>query len=78
MKIIENLKNKTSTGMDGISNQLLKSAKNVWVKPITTIINQIIVTGMFPHNLMTMTMTMTMKTILLNIKTVCSFYIIEL
>ena len=27
---------------------------------------------------MTMTMTMTMKTILLNIKTVCSVYIIEL
>ena len=51
MKIIENLKNKTSTGIDGISNQLLKSAKNVLVKPITTIINQMIVTGIFPDNL---------------------------
>ena len=39
MKLIENLKNKTSTRIDGISNQLLKSAKNVLVKPITTIIN---------------------------------------
>ena len=32
MKIIENLKNKTSTGIDSISNQLLKSAKNVFCK----------------------------------------------
>ena len=51
MKIIENLKNKTRTGIDGISNQWLKSAKNVLVKPITTIINQMIVTGIFSDNL---------------------------
>ena len=51
MKIIENLKNKTNSGIDGISNQLLKSAKNVLVKPITTIVNQMIVTGIFPDNL---------------------------
>ena len=51
MKIIENLKNKTSSGIDGISNQLLTSAKNVLVKPITTIINQMIFTGIFPNNL---------------------------
>ena len=51
MKIIENLKNKTSSGIGSISNQLLKSAKNVLVKPITTIINQMIVTGIFPDNL---------------------------
>ena len=51
MKIIENLKNKTSTGIDGISNQLLKSATNVLLKPITTIINQMLVIGIFPDNL---------------------------
>ena len=51
IKLIENLKNKTSTGIDGISNQLLRSAKNVLVKPIITIINQMIVTGIFPDNL---------------------------
>ena len=51
MLLLENLKNKTNTGIDGISNQLLKSAKNVLVKPITTIINQTIVTGIFPDNL---------------------------
>ena len=51
MKIIGNLKNKTSTGIDGISNQLLKSANNVLVKPITAIINQMVVTGIFPDNL---------------------------
>ena len=32
MKIIENLKNKTSTGIYGISNQLLKSAKKCFGK----------------------------------------------
>ena len=51
IKIIENLKNKTSSGIDGISNQLLKSAKNVLVKPITTIVNQMIDAGIFPDNL---------------------------
>ena len=51
MKIIENLRYKTSTGIDGISNKLLKSAKNVLVKPFATIINQMIDTGIFPDNL---------------------------
>ena len=32
MRIIENLKNKTSTGIDGLSNQLKKMATNVLVK----------------------------------------------
>ena len=40
MRIIENLKNKTSTGIDRLSNQLIKMAKNVLVKPLTIIINQ--------------------------------------
>ena len=51
MRIIENLKNKTSTGIDGLSNQLIKMAKNVLVKPLTIIINQMIVTGIFPDQL---------------------------
>ena len=51
MKIIENLKIKTTTGIDGISDQLVKLARNVLVTPITTIINQMIVTGIFPENL---------------------------
>ena len=43
MKIIENLKNKTITGIDGISNQLVTvfgkvSKNNVLVKTITTMI----------------------------------------
>ena len=51
MTIIENLKNKTSTGVNGLSNQLIKMAKNVLVKPLTIIINQMIVTGIFPDQL---------------------------
>ena len=37
IKFIENLK--TTQAVSGISNQLLKLAKNVLVKPITTILN---------------------------------------
>ena len=51
MRIMENLKNKTSTGIDGLSNKLIKMAKNALVKPLTVIINQIIVTGIFPDQL---------------------------
>ena len=51
MRIIENLKNKTSTGIDGLSNQLIEMTKNVLVKPLTIIINQMIVTGIFPDQL---------------------------
>ena len=51
MRIIENLKNKTSTGIDGLLNQLIKIAKHVLVKPLTIIINQMIVTGIFPDQL---------------------------
>ena len=51
MKIKDNLKNKTITGFDGISNQLLKLAKYVLVKPIITILNQMIVTDIFSDNL---------------------------
>ena len=51
MKIIENLKNKTSTGVDGISNQLLKLAKKCFGKTYYYIIHQVIVTGTFPDNL---------------------------
>ena len=40
LKIIEHLKNKTSTRTDGISNKLIKTAKNELIKPLTIIINQ--------------------------------------
>ena len=51
MRVIENLRNKTSTGIDGWSNQIIKMTKNVLVKPLTIIINQMIVTGIFPDQL---------------------------
>ena len=51
MKIIEHLKNKTSTGTDGISNKLITTAKNELIKPLTIIINQMLHTGIFPEPL---------------------------
>ena len=50
-KLIEHLKNKTSTGVDGISNKLLKISINELVTPVTIIINQMLNNGIFPEQL---------------------------
>ena len=42
------MKSKSSTGYDNISNMLVKSAKDVPIKLLTLLINQIIHTGEFP------------------------------
>ena len=49
--IIKNVKSKSRTGYDNISNKLVKSAKDVLIKPLTLLINQIIYTGEFPKQL---------------------------
>ena len=49
--IIKNMKSKSSTGFDNISNKLLKSAKDVLIKPLTLLMNQITHTGEFPKQL---------------------------
>ena len=49
--IIKNMKSKSSTGYDNISNKLIKSAKDVLIKPLTLLMNQIIYTGEFPKQL---------------------------
>ena len=49
--IIKNMKPKSSTGYDNISNKLVKSAKDVLIKPMTLLMNQIIHTGEFPKQL---------------------------
>ena len=51
ISIITNLKNKNSSGHDEMSNKLLKSIKHEISKPLTVIINQTIVTGIFPNAL---------------------------
>ena len=51
MRIVNNLKNKSSYGYDCISNLLWKRAKNELIKPLTLIINQTINTGIFPEQL---------------------------
>ena len=50
-KIIKSLKTKTSTGHDGISVKLLKAIAPGIIHPLTTIINQSLMTGKFPDNL---------------------------
>ena len=40
MRIVNNLKNKSSYGYDCISNLFLKRAKNEFIKPLTLIINK--------------------------------------
>jgi hypothetical protein len=47
-KIINNLKSKTSVGVDEISTKLLKEIKNEIINPITLIVNQSLSTGIFP------------------------------
>ena len=47
--IINSLKPKVSTGIDSISNKLLKEIKEAIVIPLTIIINQMLMTGIFPN-----------------------------
>ena len=49
--IINNMKSKSSTGYDNISNKLIKSAKDVVIKPLTLLMNHIIHTGEFQKQL---------------------------
>ena len=49
--MIDRLKNKSSKGIDGISNNLIKTAKYVFAKPLTLIINQMLSSGIFPEQL---------------------------
>ena len=46
--VITKLKNKSSYEYDNISNKLIKSAKNVLIKPLTLIVNQCLHTGIYP------------------------------
>jgi len=51
LKIINELKPKTSRGVDNISNNLIKLIKFEIVKPLTMIINQCMNIGMFPDKM---------------------------
>ena len=50
-RIIGDLKPKTSTGVDNISNKLMKFVKNVISEPLSIIINQMLKLGIFPDSL---------------------------
>ena len=47
--IIKNIKPTSCTGYDNISNNLIKSAKDVLVKPLTLLMNENIYTGEVPN-----------------------------
>ena len=49
--IIENLHSKQSSGVDGISSILLKQLAPILCKPLTLILNQPLLTGIFPDKL---------------------------
>lgn len=51
LTIINNLKNKNSSGFDEISNKILKTIRHEICKPLTIIINQSLLTGIFPDAL---------------------------
>ena len=53
LKKISNIQPKSSCGFDGISTNFLKKYSNVLYKPLTIIINQSLITGIFPDNLKT-------------------------
>ena len=50
-QIIDNLKPKTSTGIDNISSKLLKRTTDSITSPLTIIINQMMASGIFPDAL---------------------------
>ena len=49
--IVKNMKSKSCTGYEEISNKLIKQARSVLVKPLTLLMNQIIHTGEFSYQL---------------------------
>ena len=51
LTVIKRIKNKFSSGLDGISNSLIKHMSKVLLKPLTLIINQTLTTGIFPDKL---------------------------
>ena len=51
IQVIDRLKKKSSKGIDGISNNLIKTVKYVFAKPLTLIINQMLYSGIFSGQL---------------------------
>ena len=51
VNVINKLQSKTSSGVDGISTNLLKDITYLVSKPLTLIINQFLETGIFPSKL---------------------------
>ena len=50
LKVLKDLKKKTSCGLDGVSSELLKECKEEIAGPLTIIINRSICSGVFPKD----------------------------
>ena len=50
LKLLASLRTKNSVGVDGISMKLLKKLSPVLINPLTLLINQSLVTGIYPKN----------------------------
>ena len=48
--IINNLKPKSSSGVDELSNKVIKHIQEIIAEPLTIIINQMLNTGLFPDS----------------------------
>ena len=48
--VLNNFKPKTSCGDDGISMKLLKVISDSIISPLAILVNQSLLTGVFPHN----------------------------
>ena len=50
LKVLKDLKKKTSCGLDGLSSEMLKECKEELAGPLTIIINRSICSGVFPKD----------------------------
>lgn len=46
---IKNLKNGKATGLDGISNEMIKYGQHILIKPLTKIFNAVLQSGLYPQ-----------------------------
>ena len=49
--LINNLRPKSSSGIDELSNKVVKHIQEIIAAPLTIIINKMLITGLFPESL---------------------------
>ena len=51
LKVIQNMENKLTEGIDGMSNKLIKNISHSIANPLTTVINKSLTSGIFPDEM---------------------------